>query len=155
MIWLLAACTRTDVDSALPPSECGRLSEYPDTAFTFEATEWPEGRSLYGPEPPDQVHDDLPEWETFLDVHGRTNPIEGADWDGVDVILWVGGYTGCGRRTYGWPESFVVDEVRTILGFYEEVEGDCDDLQWEEAWVFLSEEIEAAPDGDVCSEPSE
>ena len=153
MIWLLA-CTKTPVDSGVEPTECGRLSEYPGTDFSFEAHEWPEGRSLYGPEPPDQVHDDLPEWQTFLDVHGRSDPVEGADWEGRDVLLWVGGYDACDRRTYDWVEGFVVGEARTILGFYEEPEGDCPELIWEEAWVFLADEVEGAPEGDVCSEPT-
>ena len=154
MIWLLA-CTKTPPDSGLEPTECGRLSEYPGTAFEFEPWEWPEGRSLYGPEPPDQVHDAKPEWETFIDVHGRTDPVPDMDWEGKDILLWVGAYAGCERRTYDWPEGFVVGDTRTILGFYTEADGDCPELLWEEAWVFITDEVDDAPEGNICSERAE
>ncbi|MCP4808843.1 MAG: hypothetical protein GY913_06310 [Proteobacteria bacterium] len=152
MLLLALACTKDEPLDSSAPSECGRLSEYPDTEFAYEPVEWPEGRSLFGPEPPDQVHDAPDEWATFLDVHGRTDPVPDMDWEGKDVLLWVGEYIACDRRTYDWPESFVVGEKRTVLGFYE---GDdsCDSLVWQEAWVFIADEVDDAPDGDACVEP--
>ncbi len=152
MVLLLLSCTKAPADSGPAASECGRLSEYPDTSFGYEPFEWMEGRTLNGGEPPDQVHDADDEWRVFLQAHGLVDPVPEMDWEGTDVVLWVGEYVACDRRTYDWTESFVIDDTRTILGFYE-TDDSCNDLVWEEAWIFITDEVEAAEEGNVCSEP--
>ncbi len=152
MIWLLAAlaCKDETADSG-SGTECGRLVDYPGTTFAAEPVEWVEGQSLYDVgEPSDQVHNSLNLWTTYLDVHGRADPIADANWDGKDVLLWLNRYNACEPRSYTWADPFVSGTTRTVPGQYSQ-EGDCD-LQWTEAWVFLIDEVDGAADGDVCAD---
>lgn len=152
MIWLLALGCTKEVAPTGSGTECGRLEDHPGTEFAFEAVQWDEGKSLYdGSEAGDHLHDSRSKWTTYLDVYGRQDPIPDVDLEGRDVLLWIGAYDACEPRTYTWLESFVVDGVRTVVGEFSDVDTSCD-LQWNEAFVFVIDEVEGATEGDVCSD---
>ena len=152
MFWLLAAiaCNDKTVDSG-SGTECGRLMDHHGTTFAAQAVEWPEGQTLYDVgEPSDQVHNSLNLWSTYLDVHGRADPVAGLDWEGKDLLMWLNRYDACEPRSYTWLDPFVVGSTRTVPG---EFSGDTDcDLQWTEAWVFLIDEISDTEGADVCAD---
>ncbi|MED5374310.1 MAG: hypothetical protein VX899_25045 [Myxococcota bacterium] len=147
----LLACNK-DVSDSGSGTECGRLVDHPGTSFAVEAIDWQEGRSLYEVgEPSDQTHTSQSLWLTFLDVHGREDPIPDADWEGKDLLLWLNRYDGCEEREYTWLDPFVRDgDTRVVPGEYTEDPG-CD-LQWTEAWIFLIDEVEGADDADACAD---